>query len=215
MARPSRSSTPTASIWTSALRSTGSSFAVSLANGASRRGGLSEKQLAWVHILVVEHETPREERPATASLHQIRAMMDEAAESLKTPKITLRSERGEKIVLRRAGDASRVPGTIYITDGRGFDNNTYYGKLELDGCLRAGRDITPTVYAHLLSFDRDPAAVATAHGNLTGCCCFCNRSLTDGRSIAMGYGPICADKYGLPWGEERAERTVVIHAEEV
>jgi hypothetical protein len=34
-------------------------------------------------------------------------------------------------------------------------------------------------------------------------CVFCARTLTDeqdGRSVDVGYGPICADKYGLPWG---------------
>lgn len=34
-------------------------------------------------------------------------------------------------------------------------------------------------------------------------CVFCSRKLsdeTDGRSVDVGYGPICADRYGLPWG---------------
>lgn len=34
-------------------------------------------------------------------------------------------------------------------------------------------------------------------------CVFCSRNLSDekdGRSVDVGYGPICADKYGLPWG---------------
>lgn len=31
-------------------------------------------------------------------------------------------------------------------------------------------------------------------------CCFCGLHLTDSVSRAMGYGPICADKWGLPYG---------------
>lgn len=34
-------------------------------------------------------------------------------------------------------------------------------------------------------------------------CCFCSTELTDrdpGHSIDRGYGPICANRYGLPWG---------------
>ena len=27
------------------------------------------------------------------------------------------------------------------------------------------------------------------------------RALSDDRSTAVGYGPICADHFGLPWGE--------------
>jgi hypothetical protein len=45
--------------------------------------------------------------------------------------------------------------------------------------------------------------MATAYGRRMGECCFCGLTLTDGRSIAVGYGPICAGKWGLPWGEER------------
>lgn len=32
-------------------------------------------------------------------------------------------------------------------------------------------------------------------------CCFCHHPLNDTRSENAGYGPDCADKYGLPWGE--------------
>jgi len=32
------------------------------------------------------------------------------------------------------------------------------------------------------------------HGN----CCFCCRDLTNAVSVHLGYGPICAEKYGLP-----------------
>ena len=38
-------------------------------------------------------------------------------------------------------------------------------------------------------------------------CCFCSTELTDdrtGHSIDRGYGPICANKYGLPWGDPEA-----------
>jgi hypothetical protein len=29
--------------------------------------------------------------------------------------------------------------------------------------------------------------------------------LNDARSIAVGYGPVCAEKFGLPWGETRQD----------
>lgn len=40
-------------------------------------------------------------------------------------------------------------------------------------------------------------------GAITTHCVYCNRTLTDtepGRSTERGYGPVCAAKYGLPWG---------------
>ena len=32
-------------------------------------------------------------------------------------------------------------------------------------------------------------------------CRFCSKALTHPNSQAVGYGPTCAQKYGLPWGE--------------
>lgn len=43
--------------------------------------------------------------------------------------------------------------------------------------------------------------VAAEYGQRTGRCMFCRRKLTDGRSVTMGYGPVCAEKNHLPWGE--------------
>ena len=53
----------------------------------------------------------------------------------------------------------------------------------------------------LVALATDPAKVAAEHGKLTGKCCFCNRKLDDKRSTEVGYGPICAEHYSLPWGE--------------
>lgn len=44
------------------------------------------------------------------------------------------------------------------------------------------------------------AEQAAQWGHLYSRCVFCGRDLTDERSIAAGYGEICADYHGLPWG---------------
>lgn len=44
------------------------------------------------------------------------------------------------------------------------------------------------------------AKEAASFGALTGRCVFCDRELTDERSIEVGYGPVCAERNGLPWG---------------
>ncbi len=56
------------------------------------------------------------------------------------------------------------------------------------------------IVAALRAIALDPAKAAQAYGTLTGQCCFCSRDLTDARSIDKGYGPVCADHFGLPWG---------------
>ena len=41
---------------------------------------------------------------------------------------------------------------------------------------------------------------AAAWGHAHDRCVFCSLGLTDERSVAVGYGPVCAGNYGLPWG---------------
>jgi len=184
-------------------------FAASL--GRSYEGyGLSEAQTKWAHILVVEVDAPRQEPAPTASLPRIRMMMDAAAAEIRYPKIKLTAPDDSPIRLSRAGDQSRTPGSIAITDGRPFGENTFYGSVDLEGNLRARDAMTPEILDFIKSFDANPESVATAYGLRTGACCFCRRGLTDGRSVAKGYGPICAENYGLPWGDERATSTVAV-----
>lgn len=49
------------------------------------------------------------------------------------------------------------------------------------------------------------AEIAAKYGAQRGVCIFCARDLTDERSNpalgGVGYGPICAQRYELPWGE--------------
>lgn len=61
------------------------------------------------------------------------------------------------------------------------------------------------VLARLREFAARPAEVATEHGRLTGRCCFCRNKLPAEESTAAGYGRICADHFGLPWGDRPAE----------
>lgn len=51
-------------------------------------------------------------------------------------------------------------------------------------------------------FYADPISACDTHGKTSGMCCFCSSPLTDKRSTAVGYGPICAQRFGLPWGNQ-------------
>lgn len=47
----------------------------------------------------------------------------------------------------------------------------------------------------------DETSRKIALGKQTGICQFCRRPLMNEESKLRGYGPICAGRYGLPWGE--------------
>lgn len=61
----------------------------------------------------------------------------------------------------------------------------------------------------LKEIEADPVQAAILSGKLTSCCSFCSRPLTDERSVKHGYGPICADNWGLPWDAERDGSTKI------
>jgi hypothetical protein len=59
----------------------------------------------------------------------------------------------------------------------------------------AGIDAAEIV-ALLDDIEVNPLAAAMKYGKLSGRCCSCGRDLTDPNSIAMGIGPVCAEKFG-------------------
>ena len=174
-------------------------FAKDLANKWFEK--LSPKQMDWVHIIVVEAEAklaaPKEEE-AQVTFPGIREMFDGVDK--KWPKVTLATENGEPVVIKRAGEMSRYPGRLHITDGGLYAfANQYYGFIDLDGGFTPRRSLEGLVET-LTAFDADPVMTATKYGRETGSCCFCARELTTKESLHVGYGPVCADTFGLPWG---------------
>ena len=164
------------------------------------RYGLSNDQLTWVHILAVKASAPA---PAPVALDgdiaAIYELFTRAAESLKFPKVRLRTADGDDVAL----SLNAKKGVLNVTDGRRFGSNIWYGKITPDGFVKSPRvsaSALAPVIDLLAKFAADPEGVAAEYGRLTGNCSFCNLTLSDARSTAVGYGPTCAKKYGLAWG---------------
>jgi hypothetical protein len=129
------------------------------------------------------------------------ALFEQAvSHKLKYPKIRLETAQRMPVVLSRAGDRSKYTGQIMVTDGQPYGSSRYYGRVDLFGIFHA-TDSSNTYVSDLLQrLSVNPVAVASEYGKLTGNCCFCQLALKDARSTAVGYGPICAEHYGLSWG---------------
>lgn len=197
-------------------------FADSLLNGKwglLARGYLSAKQKMWADKLYAETEAKLKAQAAPAAdtafaeLPQVKAdrvfdLFDTAkAAGVKYPKITIVMHGHDHRHLRLylSGPASKAPGTLQMLTeddtgdlkawlGRiGRDNHvtaSYHGKAHLEAALRTVREL-----------NENPAEAAADHGHLTGNCCFCHKLIKTDASLAVGYGPKCAEKFGLPWGE--------------
>jgi hypothetical protein len=189
------------------LRGLGNAFATSLVSAVESVRGPSNKQAAWVHKLATEAITPRAPRlELDVQLQPVVAMLQRAADAQKrAPRIVLERD-GQQVQLRlgrRSGELGPVK-TVNVTDGRPYGDNTWFGRISTDGQFRASDRCTPIVLQLLRDLAADPAKVAGQHGVATGSCCFCRRALSDKRSRTVGYGPDCAAKYNLPWGDTSA-----------
>lgn len=170
--------------------------------GASDR--LSPRQWPWVHKLAneqLEREAQREAEKAAGPVvftHLTELFQHALDSGHKTPRITLDMDEG-RVRLGVAGSNSRTPGAIHVTDGGPFGSNTYYGRIATDGTFK-GRNAPDWVLEVLRQLDGETLEFVVQYGQRTGNCCFCARELTTTESVTAGYGPVCAGRYGLPWG---------------
>jgi hypothetical protein len=117
-------------------------------------------------------------------------MLQHAALKLQYPSITVFTDDMQKIRVKLAAKGYLA----IVLEGE------YVGKIEKNGTLILYQDkeLVSTILSQL---NEDPYAFTKAQGLKYGFCCFCGRELTDPLSVAAGYGPICAENFGLPWGE--------------
>lgn len=128
-------------------------------------------------------------------------IFDRAAENLSFPKIReihIDLDNSEPLTLHRYTQG-KTPGAVSVNDLSG----EWFGKITRDGKFYPSRNCPSWIKPALKLFCENPEKIAADSGKLNGRCCFCNRKLTDERSLSVGYGAICADNYGLSWGETK------------
>lgn len=176
-------------------------FAQSLLDWCDQKGGWTPNQEKWVPVLIERGEKAAQPKPQAevGDMHGVLALFATAKQHLKYPAIVLNAaDNGDEIKIKPAPAGGKNPGCIYV-----YYEGAYRGKITPDGKwmpLQA-TDLQGFIWCMLKQLQQDPAGVAAAHGKLTGKCCFCNTKLTDPKSTSVGYGPVCAKHYDLPWGE--------------
>jgi hypothetical protein len=134
-----------------------------------------------------------------------------ARQNLRHPAVKLPTA-DEHLTLRvsPAKDISRNAGCLYVTSAGKWDERIYYGKITQQGIFQAVRPrehrmtndqfhyTVNLIKETLQEFAYDPANFAKVTGQKYNYCCFCGLLLTQKDSVAVGYGPICADNWGLP-----------------
>lgn len=180
-------------------------FAESLLGQYAQKGSLSEKQAYWVEKLAARATKGDEPVVATpvGDISGIVQLIQNAKSKLKFPRVLLLTDVAT-LRVSLAGPASKMPGSVMITENEKQADGRYVwvGRITVDGKFIPGKNVAEdkmsTFVAALTLFAADPAGVAKAYGIKTGHCCFCARELTDKVSVGLGYGPICAERWGLP-----------------
>lgn len=129
---------------------------------------------------------------------------------LSVPELETDTEIGFAVRLTVAGPKAKAPGSLTVCENDRNTTNDYgeparewLGRVTVDGTYqpaRAANGRADAIARRLGELAANPAKVAAEHGRLTGRCCFCNLKLSDERSTAAGYGPTCADHFGVAWG---------------
>jgi hypothetical protein len=157
----------------------------------------TEKQISFINTLLIERDT----HGTIFEGHVI------APSGLNGPAAS--EAISALLALPKANNGE--PSVVYSVplDGIYFYENTYYkvqtspesGKQYAKRCdegswIYEGRK----PFAFLRPSHAVTAEDAAKFGHLYGMCVFCSKTLTDERSIEVGYGPTCASHNGLPWG---------------
>jgi hypothetical protein len=168
--------------------------------------GLSFRQIIWLHFYVARFDPIVKDlnRPEptgeTVNLVKVIALLEFARQhgEIKFPKLRLRTEKGTHLKIGLCGINSRHPGWGNLVN-KGTDekpDDKFLGYIQRNGITPA-KQWSEDIMECLLAVCDDPVKAATLYGSRTGNCCFCGRCLTHKNSIALGYGPICAEKWGL------------------
>lgn len=181
------------------------SFAVSLRAGVLRYGGLTERQLAAVLKAAARGTAPAPAAVTVGDVAGLVALFDKAkASGLKSPKVRAILPDGKRMTIKLAGPQSRNAGDLYASTGSG-ETRVYLGRVDRAGVFHPSFKAPPEALGPcvetLTAIAKDPAAAGKAYGVQTSSCSFCSLPLEDARSVSAGYGPICAERWGLPWGE--------------
>lgn len=189
---------PAALAW---LTSNNGDFAASLLEQVRKRGDLSPKQLSAVYQAIAREAdwAKQREQKATQTQIDMTDLLNRFALALKAGIKRPKVNTGD-LLFSLAPAHGHNAGCVYVKGEKdAYGDRPYLGKITPEGKFFAGRGVEDEVKQRIAEVGSDVVGSAKAHGAQHGNCCFCSRDLTTDESVSNGYGPICADRYGLPW----------------
>lgn len=194
-------------------------FVMSLSSQFRNKGDLSVKQWEWVDKLLAKIEDvqtslfePQEVPQTNKNVGDLNALNElfarARAKDIKRPKIRYELN-GTKIRLAWSSDRIYVNFKLHgETAGNPWEVWETFGYIDKNGDFIERRDkrkYQPEgLVDSLKELMENPSSFGKAYGQRLKYCIFCNAELTSLDSLYYGYGPICAEKWGLEWGDAKS-----------
>jgi hypothetical protein len=177
----------------------GNDFARSLIEREDKNMYMSESQVSWVYKIAEDVRQLREPSPAPRSIDasNILASVAQArAQGIKKPVLRLVDPIGNSIRVKYMSMGKNAGGA-WVTY-----NDDLIGKIDDCGEFTiTNRSCSDRISAEMFDFveitNHDVKGALESYGKMTSKCGCCGLPLTNKKSIELGIGPICLDKYGL------------------
>jgi len=177
----------------------GNKFAYDLCMREAKNLYMSESQVSWVYKIAEDVLKLREPQPKVREIDasNILASLAEArAKGIKKPMLRLVDPVGNDIRVKYMSFGKNAGG-CWVTS-----NNDLIGKIDDGGVFTfTGRPYTDKFVDEMFDFiditNHDVKSALESYGKVTSKCGCCGLPLTNKKSIELGIGPICLDKYGL------------------
>jgi len=125
-------------------------------------------------------------------------LFQRAQQNLKQPKFVFKSCNMKiKIHIATKAHYPNFPNYLYISKAETGD---YFGKFLKNGQMILQSNIPDKLREDLQKIKDNPIEFGKLYGQQYSFCCFCGTEIITVESLTVGYGPICASNWGLPWG---------------
>jgi hypothetical protein len=171
--------------------------------------GAPEGHWAWYWLA----KFVEERKGASQTLADMRAFLADSflyaiGMGLKKPMIRLSyKDRRYKVYLSARGTVCFKSGALVPGTSDPMGDEEYMGCV-FNGRFLVNRDrrLLAVEEEFLKRLETDPVGFMAQASKDMNRCCYCNLPLEDQRSKDVGYGAVCAARWGLPWGKEYDEK---------
>jgi len=181
-------------------------FAKSLLEREDNDRYMSDSQVSWVYKLAQDAITDREfsdrvvgkAQDLTTDASNILGALTEAnVKGIKRPVLRLMMHNGAKVRIKYMTQGNNAGGAWVTVEDELRGKISDQGEFTPYNCKYQPADWIADLVEFIEQVNSDPKSALISYGRVTSSCGCCGLPLTNAKSIELGIGPICLDKYGL------------------